>query len=49
MKSLLIPLMIVIEIMSLGVCWVIAVISPSLAKKLVLWSIKTLPDKEWYQ
>ncbi len=49
MKSLLIPLMIVIEIMLLGVCWVIAVINPALAKKLVLWSIKTLPGREWYQ
>ena len=36
------------EILFLGVCWIVAFAHKPTGKKLVRWSIDTLPSKEWY-
>ncbi len=47
-KALLIIIMAIVEIHLLAACWIVAVIHPRTAKRMVLWSMRTLPGKEWY-
>ena len=44
---LIIP-MAVVELMLLGAAWCMAVLNPRIAKSMVLWSLRVMPDKEWY-
>jgi len=48
MKILLIIPMAIFELLFLGVCWIVAFIHKPTGKKLIEWSIRELPDKEWY-
>ncbi len=48
MKLILIIPMSIFEIIFLGILWLVAFTHKPTGKKLVEWSIKTLPSKEWY-
>tara|TARA_Y100000310_G_scaffold338786_2_gene429459 strand:- start:1269 stop:1421 length:153 start_codon:yes stop_codon:yes gene_type:complete len=48
MKKFLIIPMAIFEILFLGVCWVVAFTHKPTGKCLVEWSIRTLPNPEWY-
>jgi len=48
MKILLIIPMALIEIVFLGVCWLVAFAHKPTGARLVKWSLRTMPDKEWY-
>ena len=47
-KTLLIVPMAIFELLFLGVCWFVAWAHPKTGKKLVEWSLRTLPGPEWY-
>ncbi|VAW65861.1 hypothetical protein MNBD_GAMMA11-3439 [hydrothermal vent metagenome] len=48
MRWLLIVPMALFELLFLGVCWFVAFIHKPSGKRLVEWSINTLPGLEWY-
>ncbi len=47
-RLLLLPPMAVIELLLLGTTWVIALVRPDLAKKIVDWACARLPTRSWY-
>ncbi len=49
MKIFLIIPMALFEVLLLIISVILARVHTKTAKKLVLWSIKTLPNKEWYK
>lgn len=44
MRWALFPLVVVVETLLLGACWILAVTAPSEASKLEAWSMRILPD-----
>jgi len=48
-KALLIIPMAIIELILLGLNWIVAFINPRMGQKMMEWNIRTLPNKEWYK
>ena len=40
--------MAIFELALLAVCWAVAAANPRTGKRLVEWSLRTLPGPEWY-
>jgi len=47
-KSLLIMPLAIFELLTIALYWILVFIKPDLARKIIKWSIRTLPDEDWY-
>jgi|GEM_PF-3472539 len=48
LKILLILPLAFVELLTLAMCWILAIPSPKTAERLMKWACRTLPNRDWY-
>lgn len=48
LRLLLLPFAVIAELCVLAFCWIVALVRPKVAERMMYWATRTLPTLKWY-